>query len=650
MEQEDARTRNLKDRLGRIVDDPPGDDTRVLLKQRLAEETEKVKRTEVALAQSHEELRELRAALEHTVEGIARVSPELLLLSCNPAFAAQYGARPDELCGQPWRELVATADHPALDQAYLKMRQTGSAELELRCRRRDGQEAFAQLTLAEVYDAQHVFAGHFVFAKDITRRKRAEEALRRREELFRLLTDNISDVFWITGTEVGQVTYASPSYRETWGRDPAELQTNPHAWLEAVHPDDRHLFGPNSFREGKGGSKEYEFRIVRPDGSLRWLRIRGFPIRGEDGQITGVAGLCQDVTGQKELETRAQESRRDIERLIMSCDVAMLVCDREGHVQFVNPAAETLLGLSAPTIAAVPFRAALEGQERVEFSVGTAEGGDLVVEAHLLHTQWQGEVAHLVVLHDISARKRAESNLTAYAESLKRSNTELQDFAFVASHDLREPLRKVQAFGERLQRHCGPALDERGRDYLARMMSAATRMETLIDDLLTYSRVTTRAQPFAPVDLSQVLHEVLQDLEVLLEKSGGQVELGPLPTLEADPTQMRQLFQNLLGNALKFVAPGQPPRVTVAAAPEPAPGRCRILVRDNGIGFEAQYKERIFEVFQRLHGRDRYEGSGMGLAVVRKIVQRHGGSIAAESQLGQGATFVLELPLRQPHA
>ncbi len=236
-------------------------------------------------------------------------------------------------------------------------------------------------------------------------------------------------------------------------------------------------------------------------------------------------------------------------------------------------------------------------------------------------------------------------------ESLRRSNRELEQFASVASHDLQEPLRKIQAFGDRLKTRCSAELGEQGSDYLERMLASAGRMRSLIDALLSYSRVTTKAQPFAPVNLETTASEVVSDLEAQIHRSGGRVELEDLPTLEADPLQMRQLLQNLIGNALKFARPGEAPLVRVKSRPLGPNGSeiplCEVSVSDNGIGFEEVYLDRIFELFQRLHGRQEYEGTGMGLAIVRKIVERHGGSITAKSTPGEGATFLVTLPLRQ---
>jgi PAS domain S-box-containing protein len=256
-------------------------------------------------------------------------------------------------------------------------------------------------------------------------------------------------------------------------------------------------------------------------------------------------------------------------------------------------------------------------------------------------------------LTDISDRKAADQVLARQTEELARSNQELEQFAYIASHDLQEPLRKIEAFGDRLKRKYDKTLDEQGHDYLARMQTAAGRMRTLIQDLLSFSRVTTQTRGFAPLALETLLQDVLGDLEVRIQETHAQVTVGPMPTLDADALQMRQLFQNLIGNALKFQQPNITPTVSIQCEmenPTESQGQsfCRIAVSDNGIGFDEKYLDRIFKVFQRLHGRNEYEGTGIGLAVCTKIAERHGGQLTAESAPGQGATFIVSLPLQQP--
>lgn len=242
---------------------------------------------------------------------------------------------------------------------------------------------------------------------------------------------------------------------------------------------------------------------------------------------------------------------------------------------------------------------------------------------------------------------------TRQGQELTRSNEELKQFAFVVSHELQEPLRKIKSFGDRLKTTCGDTLTEQGHDYLERMQNAASRMQTLIEDLLTLSRVTTRAQPFVSVNLTKIAQEVLFDLELYVQQTGGSVEIGELPIIEADPLQMRQLLQNLIGNALKFHRPQIPPVIkiysqflnnqadNIFANSE----LCQIIVEDNGIGFEEKYLNRIFNVFQRLHSSIEYEGTGIGLAICRKIIERHHGNITAQSKPGQGSKFMIVLSM-----
>ncbi|MBA2349267.1 MAG: hypothetical protein H0V81_13350 [Solirubrobacterales bacterium] len=234
------------------------------------------------------------------------------------------------------------------------------------------------------------------------------------------------------------------------------------------------------------------------------------------------------------------------------------------------------------------------------------------------------------------------------AQELARSNAELEQFASIASHDLREPLRKVQIFAAQLEAKEGERLTEDGRGYLRRMSRAGERMQLLIDDLLKFSRVATHAQPFVEVDMVDVVHDCVDDLEVVIAESGGTVDVGELPAIQADPAQMRQMMQNLISNALKFRREGVAPEVRIAGHLR---GRlAEVTVADNGIGFDPRYATRIFRVFERLHGKDAYPGTGVGLALCRKIAERHGGAIVADSTPGAGATFTISLPVRHESA
>jgi PAS domain S-box-containing protein len=346
---------------------------------------------------------------------------------------------------------------------------------------------------------------------------------------------------------------------------------------------------------------------------------------------------------------------------------ALFVIDADARIRVVNGAVRHLLGFSdsdllgrsidtlelsagdatiSKTLTDLARRGPIRDQERslrqkhsdapvaVSISISPVADGDVQ----------QGAV---VIARDIRERKTAEEELHSAMRRLELSNRELEDFAYVASHDLQEPLRKIQAFGDRLHAKYTAELPDQAKDYIARMQSAAKRMQVLINDLLAFSRVTTKAQPFVPVDLDRIAREVAHDLEIRTHEAEAHVEIGGLPSIDADPLQMRQLLQNLISNALKFHREGVPPVVTVTGTV--AGDRAQLVVADNGIGFEEKYAERIFTMFERLHGRGTYEGTGIGLSICRKIVERHGGEIVARSTPGAGSTFTVTLPLHHDH-
>jgi len=255
---------------------------------------------------------------------------------------------------------------------------------------------------------------------------------------------------------------------------------------------------------------------------------------------------------------------------------------------------------------------------------------------------------------DITDRKAAEKALEKFAGDLANSNKDLQDFAYMASHDLREPLVLIQAFSERLLKHCGADLSERGREYLNRIFESSARMQRLINDILAYSRVTASGYHVEEVDLSRIVREVVADLEMRIIETGASVEIDVADKITADPAQLRQLFQNLIANSLKYRRPDVAPQIKVYSTKFTVHEKdglhdyCKITVEDNGIGFDQKLASQIFGLFQRLHGHNQYEGTGIGLAVCKRIVERHGGVVTAGSKPGVGSTFVVSLPLRGP--
>jgi PAS domain S-box-containing protein len=366
--------------------------------------------------------------------------------------------------------------------------------------------------------------------------------------------------------------------------------------------------------------------------------------------------------------TKQLESlQRRYEMILNSAGEGICSLDIEGKSTFVNPTVAKLTGRPIEELIGKTEQELFFPHGRNGNSLKTAtplnpneqifyrhDGNCFPVELVKTPINENGRVVgSVLVFKDITERKRVEESLSQKAAELARSNSELEQFAFVASHDLQEPLRKIQAFGDRLKAKCESAESPEVKDYLDRMQGAAGRMRTLISDLLTFSRVIRSSEPCVPVDLSMVAREVLGDLEVRIEKSGAKIEISALPTIDADAMQMRQLLLNLLSNALKFQPPGATPLIKVSSRLLNAPSGeqlCELTVQDNGIGFDEKYVDKMFAVFQRLHGRTEYEGTGIGLAVCRRIVDRHHGNILARSQSGQGATFMITLPVRQQKA
>ncbi len=384
-----------------------------------------------------------------------------------------------------------------------------------------------------------------------------------------------------------QITW-TPELEALYGLPPGSFEGSYEAWARRVHPEDIAQAEESLQRAVRGESPyEAEFRVIWPDGSIHWMLAKGDLLLDDERQARRVIGVNIDITERKEAEEQ------------FAAQTALL---QTAHRDLQNLTAN----LEAMVI------------QRTQEYLETAE------------------------------------TLRQLNTELERSNQELQDFAHVASHDLQEPLRKIQAFGNLLEEEYGAQLGD-GKAYLDRMRVAASRMQRLINDLLTFARVTTKAQPFLETDLNSVIQEAIDDLEASVRAHRGKIEVGPLPVIEADPLQMRQVFQNLIGNALKFHRPEVPPHVKISAEVSNEAGEstsvereiCTIRIKDNGIGFDEKYLDRIFTVFQRLHGKGQYEGTGVGLAVVRKIIARHNGTITAQSTPGEGSTFIIVLPTTQ---
>jgi PAS domain S-box-containing protein len=426
------------------------------------------------------------------------------------------------------------------------------------------------------------------------------------------------------------------------------------------------------------GAKAYKVDLVQFTRDGRAITVEGStsPFYDSEGRVIGYVSVNRDISQRKQAEQALSEanivlkkSEQQMRDVLNSLFTFVGVLTPDGTLIEANRAPLEAAGIDFEDVKDKPFDQAYwwsysaEAQEQIQSAVQTAaEGRSSRFDIHarmaggrLMPLDFmiapmrdeQGQIKYLVPSAvDITERKRAEEAIQRYTQQLERSNQELEQFAFVASHDLQEPLRKIEAFGKQLQKAAGPVLGETERDYLERMMNAAKRMSSMVEDLLALAGVTTQAKPFVPVDLCEVARTVLDDLELRLQQTGGNVKLDELPTIQADPIQMHQLFLNLVGNALKFSRPGVPPLVEITCK-YPSGGQVEISFSDNGIGFEKGSLERILQPFQRLHNKNEYQGSGIGLTICQKIIERHGGVISASSIPGEGSTFYVRLPLHQ---
>jgi two-component system, LuxR family, sensor kinase FixL len=509
----------------------------------------------------------------------------------------------------------------------------------------------------------------------VIERERAQDALRASESRRKALFDNTFSLIGLLDAD-GITLDANKSSLDFAGAHPDDVIGRPFWetpwWTNS--PDSAAKLRAGIQESARGRFVRFEAEHRGHDGEVITVDFSLTPVRGEDGRVEFLIPEGRDISDRKRMEEALRLSEAKFAGIMSIASDAIVMVDESQRIIFYNQGAETVFLHPAHEVIGEPLGMLIPDRYRPGHDNHVRDFGEQPVQARRMGERGQiqglrknGEVfpadasiskldiggrrIYTAVLRDVSDRVRAEQALERQAEELARSNAELEQFAYVASHDLQEPLRKIRAFGERLEAKYMASLGEQGRDYLARMGSAAERMQMLIDDLLTFSRVTTKAQPFERVDLEQVAREVISDLEIRIEQSGGGVQLDALPTIEADPMQMRQLLQNLIGNSLKYRQEDTPPRVRISARiSSDRHGTHRwveLAVADNGIGFDEKYLDRVFGLFQRLHSRSHYEGTGMGLAICRKIAERHGGSVTARSRPGEGATFLVTLPFTQ---
>ncbi len=427
-------------------------------------------------------------------------------------------------------------------------------------------------------------------------------------------------------------------------------------------PDTARAGYQQAFREGS--VRDYPLELRHCDGRRTSVLYSASVYRDERGEVAGVFASARDITAHKQAEEALRQSEQRFSSMLESVrDYAIIFLDLDGRVATWNKGAERIKGYRPEEIVGRHFSRfytpddIANGKPDRELHVASTEGrfededwrvrqdgsrfwANVVITA--LRDAGGTVTGYVKITRDLTSRKQWEDEIRRFAEDLKRSNQELEHFAYVASHDLQEPLRTVSSFSQLLARRYQGKLDSDADEFITFIVEGATRMQTLINDLLAFSRIGTRGNPFAPVACEAILKAATENLDVAIAESGVVITHDPLPTLVADQTQLTQLFQNLFGNAIKFRRTEETPRIHVAAKREN--GAWQFGIRDNGIGIDAQYFDRIFVIFQRLHGRLEYPGTGIGLAICKKIVERHGGRMWVESEPGRGSTFHFTIP------
>ncbi|HTL70821.1 MAG TPA: ATP-binding protein [Candidatus Eisenbacteria bacterium] len=512
------------------------------------------------------------------------------------------------------------------------------------------------------------------------------DGLSKQASIFQAMIDGMSDAV-LMADEYGRFHFWNATAKRLIGLPPRDM--SPEQWSRHYGfylPDKTTLYPMDQFplvRAICGETVEGVEVYMRNSRNVQgvWLSLSARPLY-QDGTFQGGMLVCRDVTVQKRSQQTMAAAYFDSQRnedtyrtIVMNIPGAVYRCEAEfpRRMRFISEPIREITGYDASELmaGARPYASLIHPEDApaVEKTLAASLKAKrpYIIEYRLVRasgeTRWVydkgrgvfGEDGSLLwldgVLFDVTDRKIAEASVLQKTAELAHNEAEreqLQLFAFIASHDLREPLQKILCAGELLKMD-GP-LEAKQLAHAEMMMAASLRMGRLIDDILKFTKAATQTDPFQAVPLRPVIEEVLSDLELRIRKSGASVEVGPLPVLEADRVQLRQLFQNLIGNAIKFGKAGRPPIVRVTSGAPDADGFVLVTVGDNGIGFDLKDREKIFRPFERLHRRDEYEGSGIGLAICQKIVARHGGRIDVDSAPGRGTVFTIRLPLARTQA
>jgi hypothetical protein len=567
-------------------------------------------------------------------------------------------------------DLAAMLTNPASDLA-----QSGEAAYEFRIRRTDGAIRWIQARSRTLYNDNGVLEYITGINIDITEQRRAEEALRESENRLRLALESAN-----MGIHVWNIAentlYWDDRLREMWDIGPDDTVTY-ELFVNGLHPEDRQKVqaAVNQALDPQGnGQYVAEYRVIdRKTAAIRWVLATG-RVFFENGVPVRLVGTARDITERTEAEEKLRESENRFRVLAETLPQMVWMSEADGRTEYTSGRWKEYFGIEdsqqawrtkvhpddqEPIMTAWGKHFAAKLPFRYEVRLQSKDGGyrwhysiaEPVKNEQGETVKWIGALTDIddqktfaeKLEREVAERTR---ELAAANDELTRSNHDLQQFAHVTSHDLQEPLRKIKVFTGLLQKESDCVLSAQGLLYLDKVRHATERVQAMIDGVLAYSKVRASGQNVEMVDLNAVVANACNDLEILIGQKNARIETEPLPVLAGSPVLLHQLFYNLIHNALKFSRPGVPPLVAVRSLPSKSE-TVTVEVRDNGIGFEPEYAERIFDTFVRLNPKDTYEGTGLGLALCKKIAQRHGGTIRATATLGQGAVFAVTLPLQQ---